>query len=304
MPTTETAPVTYPLGAPTLSNNRVTVDLALNQPTRITRRIADLTLQKFIVTRIFAQGGQVSGGAVVYDQATLNEMYLARDVQRVAPGDEFPIVGSQRTVPLVAPVEKWGGKFEVFDEARDRKNVAYFNNQTTQLANTIVRKLNQRAVAELESAISALGGAGTFVGHNWGTVVTGGSSQTNNSGWPAADFAAAQLAADTDELGVTYDLWIVNPKQKANLVITYGDKLQAMLDSLGIREVYASNRVANGTAYAVASGEVGEIRIEKPLSTETWREAGRESTWVQSSVRPVMYVTNPYSIKKVTGLDG
>lgn len=301
---TETSPVTYPLGAPTLSNNRVTVDLALKQPTRVTRRIADLTLQKFIVTRIFGQGGAVSGGAVIYDQATLNELYLDRDVQRVAPGDEFPIVGGSRTVPKVALVEKWGGKFETTDEARDRNDVAFFNNQVTQLANTIVRKVNQRAVAELEAAISALGGAGTFVGHNWGTVVTGGSSQTNNSGWPGADFAAAQLAADTDELGVEYDVWITNPKQLANLRITYGDKLQAMLDSFGIREVYASNRVANGTAYAVASGQVGEMRVEKGLSTETWREPKTESTWLQSSVRPVMYVTNPYSVKKITGLDG
>jgi hypothetical protein len=302
---TTPAPVTYPLGPPTVSGNNLTVDLALKQPTRVTRRIADMTLAKLIVTRIFgAPGGGVSGGAVLYDQAKLNELYLERDVQRVAPGGEFPIIGGARQAPKVALVEKWGGKFEVFDETRDRNDISFFNNQVTQLANTIVRKVNQRAVEELEAAITSLGGAGTFVGHNWGTVVTGGSSQTSNSGWPAADFAAAQLSADTDELGVTYDIWLVNPVQKANLVITYGDKLQAMLDSFGIREVYASNRITAGTGYAVASGEVGEQRVEKPLGTETWREGKNESTWVQSSVRPVLYVTNPYSIKKITGLAG
>jgi hypothetical protein len=26
--------------------------------------------------------------------------------------------------------------------------------------------------------------------------------------------------------------------------------------------------------------------------------------WVQSSIKPVMYVTNPYSVRKVTGLAG
>jgi hypothetical protein len=299
-----TQQIAYPLAAPTLSGNVLTVDMALKQPTRITRRISDLTLQKFIVTRIFATGGTVQGGAVIYDQATLNELYTDRDVEQVGPGDEFPIVGSQRQEPKVARVVKDGGKFFVTDEARDRNDVAFLNNQTTQLGNTIVRKVNTRAVATLETAITALGGAGTFVGHNWGTVVTGGSSQTNNSGWPGADFAQAQYLADVDELGVEYDLWLVNPKQKMQLAITYGSQLPEVLAANGIREVFASNRIANGTGYAVATGQVGELRVEKALGTEVWREEKTQRTWVQSDVRPVMYVTNPYSIKKVTGLDG
>ncbi|GAA3781220.1 major capsid protein [Micromonospora maritima] len=301
MPTQQIA---YPLAAPTLSGNVLTVDTALSQPTRITRRIMDLTLQRFIVDRIFnTNAGSVSGGAVIYDQATTNELYTDRDVERVGPGDEFPVVGSQRPVPKVALVEKWGGKFFVTDEARDRNDVAFFNNQVTQLANTIVKKVNTRAIETLEAAISSFGGALTFTGHNWSTVVTGGSSQTNNSGWPAADFANAQYLADTDELGVTYDLWIVNPKQRMDLAITYGSALNEVLDSLDI-EVYPSNRVPNGTAYAVARGQVGELRVEQGLGSETWREQATQRTWVQSSVRPVMYVTNPYSIRKITGLNG
>lgn len=296
--------VTFPLAAPSVSGANLTVDLALQQPTRVTRRIADLTLQKFIVSRIFANGGGVSGGAVIYDQATLNELYLDRDVERVEAGQEFPIVGSSRPTPKVAQVEKYGGKFYVFDEARDRNDVTYFNNQVTMLANTIVRKVNSRSIIELEAAISAVGSAATFVGHNWGTVVTGGSSQTNNTGWPAADIANAQLLADVDELGVDYDLWIVNPKQKMQFNVTYGANAAMVLASNGIREMYATNRVANGTAYVVASGQVGELRLEQPLNTETERIVGKQKTLVQSSIRPVMYVTNPYSVKKVTGLDG
>lgn len=298
------APVTYPLGPPSVAGNQLTVELALNQPTRITRRIADLTLQNFIVTRIFAQGGEVSGGAVIYDQAVVNELYLDRDVERVMPGDEFPIVGSARRAPKVAEVEKYGGKFYVFDEARDRNDRAHFNNQVTILGNTIVRKVNTRAIVELELAIASLGGAGTFVGNDWSTIVTAGSSASSAELFPAADFAKAQMLADTDELGVTYDIWIVNPMQKYVLTYVYGDKLADVLKSLGIREVFASNRVANGTGYAVASGQVGELRVEQPLRTETERVVKNEKTLVQSSVRPVMYVTNPFSIKKVTGLNG
>jgi hypothetical protein len=297
------APVAYPLGPPTYSGNTLTVDTALNEPTRVTRRIADLTLQRFIVSQIFATGGPVSGGAVVYDQALLNELYLERDVERVMPGDEFPIVTSVRQAPKVAEVEKWGGKFFVTDEARDRNDVTSFNNQVTQLANTIVRKVNTRAVETLEAAIAALGGAGTFVGNNWNAVVTTGTSATSAAGWPAADFAKAQMLADVDELGVTYDLWLVNPAQKAQLAIIYGSALADVLAANGI-VMEASNRIAAGTAYVVERGQVGEIRVEKALGTESWREQSTERTWVQSSVRPVMYVTNPYSIRKVTGLAG
>lgn len=298
------APVSYPLGPPAVNGNNLTVDTALKQPTRITRRIADITLQNFIVSRIFAPGGTVTGGAVIYDQAVLNELYLDRDVERVMPGDEFPIVGSSRQAPKVAEVEKYGGKFFVTREAKDRNDVVHFNNQVTMLGNTITRKVNTRSVAELDAAIAGLGGAGTYVGRDWSSVVTAGTSASQADDYPVRDFVEAQRLADVDELGVHYDLWLVNPNQKAMLTILYGDKLQDLLDSLGIKEVFASNRVAAGTGFAVASGQVGELRIEQPLETETEYITRNQKTLVQSSVRPVMYVTNPYSIKKVTGLAG
>ncbi|TFV90398.1 major capsid protein [Blastococcus sp. CT_GayMR16] len=299
-----TAPVSYPLGAPVLTGNTLTVDTALKQPGRITKRIADLTLQKFIVDRIFASSGTtVASGAVIFDQATSNQLYTSRDVERRMPGDEYPIVGAPRTAPQVALSEDWGGKFWISDEAVRRNDKVYFDNQTTALANTIVRKVNTRAIITLEAAIAALGGAGVITGVNWGAVVTGGSSQSNNSLWPAADFAKAQLAADVDELGVVYDLWLVNPTQYAALVTVYGANLGELLRSNSI-ELFASNRVPAGTAYAVARGQVGFLDYEQGLATETWREPKTKRQWVQSSVMPIMGVTNPYSIKKFTGLAG
>ena len=298
-----TAPVTFPLGPPEYSENELTVDTALQQPTRITRRIADITLQRFITTAIFASGGGVSGGAVVYDQAVLNELYLDRDVERVAPGDEFPLVTSSRQAPKVALVEKWGGKFYLTDEAVKRNDRAHFNNQVTKMANTIVRKINTLAVATLDEAIAGLGGAGEFTGNDWSSVVTSGASQTSAEAWPAADFAKAAMLADVEELGITYDLWLLNPQEEMALKVIYGSALNDVLASNGI-SIYSSNRVPAGTAYAVARGQVGEIRVESPLSTETWREARIQSTWVQSSVSPVMYVTDPFAIKRVTGLAG
>lgn len=292
----------HPLGPPTVNGNELTVDMALQQPTRVTRMIMDLSLQRFIADRIFASAGGVTGGAVVYDEAVLNELYASRDVERVEPGQEFPEIGAERQAPKTAVVEKWGGKVFIPDEAKDRNNTALFANKVRQLTNTIIRKINQRAISVLEASITKSGQTATGV--NWQTVVTGGSSQSNATLWPARDFALADRMAEEDELGVSYDTWLLNPQEYSQLVIIYGaGNLSGLLQELGVT-VFVSNRVVAGTAYTLAAQQVGEMRIEKPLGTETWREPGRQRTAVQADVRPVMYVTNPFAVIKFTGLAG
>jgi hypothetical protein len=298
-----TQAVPHPLGPPTLSGTTYTVDWYLNQPTRITRMIMDLTLQRFLANKIFASAGGVTGGAVVYDEAVLNELYLTRDIEKIAPGMEVPIVTSDRQQPKIAVVEKWGGKTWISDEARDRNNSAAFAMQIRQLGNTVVRKLNQRAIEVLEASITASGQTAT--GRNWSTATDTGpdAGTTTRQNMPLRDFALAQRMADEDELGVRYTLWIINPQEYANLVTLYDAGLDALLRRMNI-DLYVSNRVTAGTAYVVAGSSTGEMRIEKPLATRTWREEGRERTWVQTTVRPVMYVTNPYAVLKFTGLAG
>jgi hypothetical protein len=107
------------------------------------------------------------------------------------------------------------------------------------------------------------------------------------------------LLADQKELGVQFDTWILNPADASDFDIVYGESAATVRANHGIRFV-TSNRITVGTAYVIESGQVGEMRLEKGLTTETWREQGRQLTWVQSDVRPVFIITNPYSIAKVT----
>lgn len=295
-------PVAHPLAAPTYTGTTVTVDTMLQQPTRITAFLQDITLQRFLLDRLFSSDGGVTGGAVVYDLLTENELYLDRDVEPVAPGAEFPIVTSSRRAPKVAEVEKFGGKYFFTDEARDRNDQSAFRNENIKLGNTIVRKLNARAVETMNAAIVANGGASEFVGNDWSAAIPGGSNPTLPAATPAADFARANLLADQRELGVRYNVAIVNPVQLNELRLFYAGNLAQMLADNGYDEVYASNRVAVGTAYFVAEGQLGEMRLEQPLATETWREPGTQRTWVQSSVRPVMFVNNPFAVVRATGL--
>jgi hypothetical protein len=303
-------PVTFPLGPPTISGNIISVDEALNSPTYISQRLADLTLQRFIVNRIFATGGiPVQGGAIIYDQITSNQLYTTNDVEQVAPGSEFPIVGGVRTQPLVAQVSKYGGKFQITDEARKRNDSRRLDQLTTQLANTIVRKINTLAMAALDAEISSMGAATTFNSavntssntRYWGSLVTRGTQADSDQLFPFADFLNAQALADKQELGVTLDLVLLNPLDQATLHTLYGQGLSAMLADSGF-STYASNRVTKGSAYVVATGQVGFLEYEQGLNTETWREPEDESSWVQSSVRPIMGITNPYSVYKVTNI--
>ena len=294
--------VANPLAAPTISGDLITIDTMLQQPTRITAFLMDLTLQRFILDRIFTSEGGVTGGAVVYDQAIENELYLDRDVERVAPGAEFPIVSSQRRAPKIAEVEKYGGKYFFTDEARDRNDQAAFRNENIKLGNTIVRKLNSQAITVLEAAIAGNSGNSTFVGNDWSAAIPNGSNPTAPALTPGADLAKANLLADQRELGIHYNILLLSPVNMNELRLFYGASLNQMLEDNGFDEAYASNRVTTGTAYAVAEGQLGEMRLEQPLTTETWREQGTQRTWVQSSVRPVMFVTNPFAVMKITGL--
>lgn len=296
-------PVTYPLGPPAVSGTNLTLDLMLREPTRITSYLSDLTLQNFFMDRIFTPIGGVTGGALLYTQTTYNDLYTDRDVQNVAPGAEFPNVSATRPEPLVAKVEKFGGKFEVTDEARDRNDPSVLQMEGLKLSNTITKKIVTRGISALDASVTATGAGATITGNNWGNVITAGTSATNNASYPGADFAKAQLKADQTELGVNFNLWIVNPQEKAQFSIVYGPAAGDILASYGVVMI-ASNRVAAGTAYVVAEGQVGKMGMEKPLSTETWREADRQVTVVQSDCRPVFAVTNPYSVVKVTGLAG
>jgi hypothetical protein len=296
------AQVAHPLGPPTVTNTTITVDTMLNQPTRITRMIMDMTLQRFVADRIFSSSGGVTGGAVVYDSVEANDLYTTRDVERIAPGGEFPIITSARRAPGVAEVEKWGGKVWISDEARDRNDNVLLTNQLRQVGNTIVRKINARAMQILSAMFTAYPARVVASVGNWQAVTPYGASPTPPNLWPAADFAKAAEIAETDELGIRYDLWILNPQDYTFLLTLYGgDGLQELLTTLGL-EIYVSNRQTVKQATVVAQRQVGQMRTEQPLGTETWREPNRQRTWIQSSVRPLMFVDNRFAALQFTAL--
>lgn len=289
-------PTSHPFGPPAVgADGTITVPVMLRQPQRITRMIMDLTQERFIADRIFAGGGGVTGGAVVYDVAQENELYPNRDVEIIAPAGEFPLITSEMLKPEVAEVEKWGAKTFVTDEARDRNDTAGFVKLMRQLANSFVLKMNKRAIEYLNVALA--GGSRDILGNNWAAYDPEVDPPTQS---PAYDFGRAEMQAANEEMGISYNLWLVNPQEALMLTAIYGPALNAP----GMPNFYSSPRVPAGEAYAVAERQVGQAKIEKPLGTVTYREDKTERTWVQSSVRPLWFVDNLFAILHFKALDG
>lgn len=298
-------PSYYPLGPASVSGSNITLDILLNEPTRITAYLSDISLQNFIADKIFMNGGGVSGGSIIYSQITYNDLYPTRDVATVAPGGEFPNLTATRPTPMVAVPEKFGGKIAFTDEEKRRNDPWVVQTAGVKVMNAITRKINTRAMSALNAAVAQTGGATTVVGNNWASTVTGGASQTTNQQWPASDFAKVNMIGEQTELGYEYNLWIVNPQEKAHFKEVYAG-VGAAQDQLDSNDVVmlSTNRVAAGTAFAVAPGRLGQMRMEVPLSTETWRDPEEQVTWMQSYCSPAFAVTEPYAVIKVTGLAG
>jgi hypothetical protein len=286
---------------PELNGRRLTVDTALKRPTLIRDQIAKLADDQILLPRFFTNlGAPITGGGMLYSVVKASDFFTTNIEQR-QPGGEYKVVEGVDPEPKLATVEDWGGKFQVTDEQRTRNDISYIDQQTTQLANTIARKLDVAAMAAINDQ---LGAENTFAGHSWDDLVFVGPETDLTPGplRPSADLSAAQTAADLQELGVRHNLLIVHPTQAHALRSAYAENLDAMLKSAGL-EMFSNPRIPAGTAFTVESGKVGTVGFEAPLTIDVWDDRSTRSTWVQAYAVPAFGVDRPHAAKKITGLD-
>lgn len=284
---------------PELNGRRLTVDYALKNPSRIRDRVAALADDQLLLPKFFSPyGARIEGGGLLYASARVADLYVEGDVEKRSPGSEYVTVKGIDPEPKLAPVEDFGGKFSLTDEEISRNDVSRMDRYVSQLSNTIVRRLNARAIQELEAN---LGPENIVVGHEWATVSLDGASPTAASERPTADFAEAQATADRQEMGVTHDLLILGPDLAATLRTLYGPGLKDVLESFGL-SLFVSPRVAAGVAYMLAKGEAGSVGFERPLTIDVWDDKSIRSTWVQGFAVPAIAVERPYAVKKIVGL--
>jgi hypothetical protein len=300
-------PTPFPPAPPTVSGNTITVDAFLNNPAQVRRSIENLALNRFIADRIYAEGPRATGGAVLYDQIAAGDYFMARDVQAIEPGNEFPILNAGETMPLVAAVTKWGGSAIFTYEAvrRDRRDI--LARELVRLRNTIVRKIDTVAIAALNAAPIHTDSA------------TDGWDDPDTN--PLYDVFRAVSTIDEQDLGYVATAVIVNPSEALSL--RTNDKLAARMpretprgasgtpDLLAAADLnglaglrwYVSNRQTVGTVTVLAEKQAGGISDELPLYSRTVDEETKERYRVMSARISVPYVTDPKSVVKLTGAE-
>lgn len=290
----------YPPAPPVVNGSLITVDAFLQSPTRVLRVLQNLTLQRFIADLIFGPGPRATGGAVIYDQVTENDLFLTRDVQQIAPGAEFPNLTDEAPTPKMAAVAKWGGRVFVTYEQRDRNDLNVLNREMTKLSNTIVRKVDTVAIAALAASPHL-----AFVGTDW-------TAAADNV--ILSQLVDAFALVNDPDMGYQVDTVLLNPTQAADML-----KNKSLRDALGptaqeaiVRgaslgrllnaDFYSSNRVTAGTAWALMRRTVGGISDEQPLAQRTYDQPENERIWTQASRRLVPYVTDPLCVVQLTGI--
>ncbi len=296
--------VTYPMAGPSVVDNAITVDLMLQEPTRITRYVSDLAAKNLFVDKIFT-ATNASGGALIFDQLTKNDIEVA-GTAKIAAGAEFPNVSSDKDEPKVKKVEKTGGKFKVTDEARKRNDQALVQRESRKLANKIVKDLHSTGLAALDEALTALTTDKLSV-TSGGWVAAGKTTAANKTAAASvrADVLKAKAEGEKTELGYVYDLLIMNTDDNLALQIALesDQAVEAFFRSNGLTPII-SPLAKKGTPLLVAGGTVGAMGVEDPLSDETWREAKIQSTWFQSWMTATFGVTDPFAIVEITNADG
>jgi hypothetical protein len=300
------SPVSYPLGAPTVSGTTVTVDVALNQPTRILRDIARLTDQKFFASRVFSDAGGVSGGAVLYETppTTATDLYAERGFQEVAPMEEAPVLTFLRGVPAVAKPRKIMGKFPVAKEQRARNDQRLLQRAMVQASNTLALTLDAMAITLLNAVITA--NSRTQAGQSWATAA--GTTMTTRSGTnvATADILLARKVIELEQRGHNLNSILIHPNQELSLnqaAAAIGMSIDQMFASVGITNWFASPRVTAGTAILYEAGMVGGWANEFPLAQTTWIEEKTDNTtWFQWSISPAMFIDDWFGILQLTGI--
>lgn len=311
------SPTAYPLGPPSVSGTTITVDELLNDPSRITRDIADLAVQRFYMDRVFAPGGGVDGGALLFERpnTVATDLYGDREPKEVAPGEEFPLQTFQRGVPLVARPRKIGSKFFVTREAVKRNNPRSLRQDMIRTANTIARRVENMGLAELSAVVTAESRFRT--GTSWSTYA--GLTQANRTytSGPVADVMAALAQADTEERGVEFDSILLHPNEAIKAKQAFPEmtlqEIFAMANDAsgqgtqrGVRNVFVTPRHTAGVATLFEAGNVGEWRNEFPLEEETeWEgpaSGGRQRWWYQWSISPLFAVDNQFALLEIRGI--
>lgn len=302
---------TFPVGAPSVAGTNITVDYYAKNPLAIVRIVQQFAQAKYFLSDLlFSPAGTTESGAVIFSQVTgLDDQFTDGDFEMVAPGQEFPIVGTNVAAPLTAMAGKYGGKMQITREARTRNQLSKFRNDLTAMNNTMLLKSDARAIAAVNAAAAQ-------------TLTAAAAVSWNN---PAAqirkDLETARHTLSRSILGITEgymaDTLVIG--RDIELDIRLNDQLMdtfykahdpataaALLSNgkldglLGFKNVRTNPFIGARDVMMTEAGRLGGIAAEYALLLEQWYVPDAQSTWYQLSKSDVPFVENPKALIKIT----
>lgn len=298
--------VTFPLAPASVSNGQVTLDLFVKEPTRISNYVSQL-VQANLVSQFIFTSTAANGGAIMFDRLEENKSTSDDDPGVIAPGAEFPMLGTDRGEPVVEAVVKTGGKFEITREAMRRNDPVVAQRNAQRIANTMVRDIDRRAFKAITDDLSEFDGALTFESAGWAAatgVAAGTKTAVTGEGQIVSDLLDARLLVEETDLGYSPDTLVLSPQARTNMQKLLGlDSWTGVLQSLGLT-AYTTTALTNpGEALLLQRGAAGMMGVEDPISTDNEYIKARQTTEFYTWASMAFGVTDPLSIVKITGLE-
>lgn len=191
---------TYPVSHPTGTLTKEQLHLLLSNPALIARRVADLTQMKFIADYLLPARFDATGGGIFYE--TGEPVFASDDPEAIAPLGEFPMVVLDDGTVVSAKTDKWGLDTMVADEKIARQGRVPVDRGLQRVSNTIVRFVDQVAMAVIASRVSS-----TFTSAAWASA-------------GAAVESILTIQAERAQLGLGFELdtIVLRPAQYAKVI--------------------------------------------------------------------------------------
>ncbi len=302
----------YPATAPALNADVLTISRFLNDPTLVNRRVNELASLKFISDFLLTGRHNIEGGALLYEIAGSGGLYTSRDPEIVAPGAEYPRATPTEGAVALAKASKWGQDIPITDERIKREKTRALERGLSQVATTVIRKIDTVAMTGIGAAVTK--------------TIAASAAWTSATPSIFLDVARAAASIEEEDQGYEADTVVCSPtlfayvrnallpalpRESADTTLTTGE-----LPAVNGLTFVPSNRLPAGTNALVLDrkvfGGIGYEDLPSPeyegdpaTGIETWsrRNPAANDEWLVRGRRPVVpVIQEPSAGRKITGV--
>ncbi|MBN9176115.1 MAG: hypothetical protein J0I43_01920 [Microbacterium sp.] len=191
---------TYPVKHPTGTLTTAQLHLLLQNNKVIAKRVAELSKMKFIADWLLQGRFDATGGGIFYE--TGEPVFAADNPEAISPLGEYPLVVLDDGTVVAAKTDKWGLDTMISDEKIARQGRFYVDRGILRVTNTVIRFIDQVAMAVIASRVSS-----TFTSGTWDSA-------------GAAVEALLTIQAERANLGIGLELdtIVLRPAQYAKVI--------------------------------------------------------------------------------------